>query len=158
MLLAQWPAIFVIIDSLKLLNPAIFISRLYPVWNKNISLSISFIFASPKRRIKSSLKTEAKLRVANTSENTTKSSSRVLKSAIKKLKISLELVKTRRRLGFEPTNYCDLEIITLTHYHSATNKGESRCYEIFNATDRVYSKKAHKWTLSMKKISFACQV
>ena len=58
--------------------------------------------------------TEAKLRFANTCENTNKKQLHQVK--YKKVELSLELAKTRLRVGFESATYCNQQILSLTHF------------------------------------------
>ena len=57
--------------------------------------------------------TEAKLRFANTCENTTKKQLNQVK--YEKVEISLDLAKTRLRVRLESATYCNQEILSLTH-------------------------------------------
>ena len=60
------------------------------------------------------MNTEAKLRFAKTCENTTKK--QLYQGEKEKVEISLELPKTRLRVGFESATYCYQKILSLTHY------------------------------------------
>ena len=58
--------------------------------------------------------TEAKLRFANTCDNTTKKQLYQVKK--EKVEISLQLAKTRIRVGFESATDCNQDILSLTHF------------------------------------------
>ena len=69
----------------------------------------------------------------------------------KNVEISVELVKTWQCLGFDlrPKDFESHALSTQPRTQNytqtlVTNKAESRCYEISNATDRDDSKKATK--------------